>query len=252
MNSPAKRIPQNLEILRGQTQKGVNKIILEELLNRFNESSNKKILDLPCGDLEFLNYVNILFPNWELEGFDLFAPKANNKVLFTQMDLSQNFTTDVEEKFDLITCISGIMMFGNTQNFLVNCINRLKSDGTIIITNDNPATIKDRLSYIFLGRFRNFDQIFEDHETLTQLVLIQDLTRILRKNNIEIEKIIYSSFYAKDFLFLPFALIVYPFQMLYLLGRKTNLSRAFKISKYNFKQLFGRHYIVIGKKKGMQ
>jgi SAM-dependent methyltransferase len=166
------------------------------------------------------------------------------------MDLSQNFSTDEVEKFDLITCISGIMMFGNTDNFLVNCIKRLKTDGTIIITNDNPATIKDRLSYLFLGRFRIFDQFFEDHETLTQLVLIQDLTRILRKNNIEIEKIIYSSFYAKDFLFLPFAFAVYPFQMLYLLSRKTNLSLALKISKYNFKQLFGRHYIVIGKKKG--
>lgn len=250
MNSPVKRIPQNLEILRGQTQKGVNKIILEELLNRFNDGSEKKILDLPCGKLEFLNYVHILFPKWELEGFDLFTPPSNNKVLFTQMDLSKNFTTAEEEKFDLITCISGIMMFGNTENFLVNSIKRLNPDGTIIITNDNPATIKDRLSYLFLGRFRIFDQLFEDHETLTQLVLIQDLTRILRKNNIEIEKIIYTSFYAKDFIFLPFALAVYPFQMLYLLSRKTNLSLALKISKYNFKQLFGRHYIVIGKKKG--
>ena len=49
MNSNKRRIPQNIEILRGQTQKGVNKIILEELLERFNEGSKKKLLDLPCG-----------------------------------------------------------------------------------------------------------------------------------------------------------------------------------------------------------
>jgi 2-polyprenyl-3-methyl-5-hydroxy-6-metoxy-1,4-benzoquinol methylase len=253
MNSTKKSLPQNLEILRGQTQKDVNKIILQELLNKFNESSQKKALDLPCGNLEFLNHLHILFPNWQLEGFDLFPPAtANNKVNFTQMDLSKTFTTAEEEKFDLITCISGIMMFGNTENFLSNCIKRLNTDGTIIITNDNPATIKDRLSYLFLGRFRIFDQFFDDHETLTQLVIIQDLTRMFRKNNIEIEKIIYCSFYPKDFLFLPFALAVYPFQMLYLLSRKTNMSLALKMSKYNFKQLFGRHYIIIGKKKGMQ
>jgi 2-polyprenyl-3-methyl-5-hydroxy-6-metoxy-1,4-benzoquinol methylase len=249
MNSPQKKIPANLDILRGQTQKGVNKIILEELLNRFNDRSKIKTLDLPCGNLEFLNYVHALFPNWELEGFDLFAPASKNNVKFTQMDISKDFSISKEERFDLITCISGIMMFGNTENFLVNCTNRLNPNGTIIITNDNPATIKDRLAYLFLGRFRIFDQIFNDNDTLTQLVLIQDLSRILRKNNIEIEKIIYTSFYAKDFLFLPIALMIYPFQMLYLLGRKSNLSLAVKLSKYNFKQLFGRHYIVIGKKK---
>lgn len=249
MNSIKRRIPQNIEILRGQTQKGVNKIILEELLERFDESSQKKILDLPCGYLEFLNYVHILYPNWELEGADLYAPPHNDNVHFTQMDLSKDFIIPIDKKYDIITSISGIMMFGNTESFLVNCINRLNSEGTLIVTNDNPATIKDRLSYLFLGRFRIFDQLFEDHETMTQLVLIQDLTRILRKNNIEIEKITYSSFYSKDLLFLPFALIVYPFQMLYLLTRKTSFSKALKVSKYNFKQLFGRHYIIIGRKK---
>lgn len=44
MNSIKRRIPQNIEILRGQTQKGVNKIILEELLERFDESSQKRYL----------------------------------------------------------------------------------------------------------------------------------------------------------------------------------------------------------------
>ena len=249
MDSQKRKKLDNIDILRGQTQKGVNKTILQELLGRFNESSQKKILDLPCGGLEFLNYVHILYPNWELEGFDLYAPTFNNKVKFTQMDLSKNFSIPDEETFDIITCISGIMMFGNTENFIANSANRLNPHGTIIITNDNPATIKDRLAYLFLGRFRIFDQFFEDHETLTQLVLIQDLTRLLKKNNIEIEKIIYTSFYTKDFLFLPFALLVYPFQTLYLLSRKSHLSLAVKISKYNFKQLFGRHYIVIGRKK---
>lgn len=249
MNSIIKRIPDTLQIQRGQTQKGVNKIILEELLNRYESDSNKNILDLPCGYLEFLNYTHILFPNWTLNGADISAPANLHQVQFTQMDLSKPFTLPDEETFDVISSISGIMMFGNTEGFIENCIARLKRNGTFIITNDNPATIKDRISYLLLGRFRIFNQIFEDHETLTQLVLIQDLTRMLRKNGIEIEKIIYSSFYIKDLIFLPFAIMVYPFQMLYLLTRKTGLSRALIISKYNFKQLLGRHYIIIGKKK---
>ncbi len=249
MNSIKRRIPEDIEIQRGQTQKNVNKIILELLLSKYSEDSKKSILDLPCGYLEFLNYVHILFPNWQLHGSDLYIPPNIDKVNFTQMDLSKDFILPSEQKYDLITSISGIMMFGNTESFLINCIGRLNPNGTLVITNDNPATIKDRLSYLFLGRFRIFDQLFDDHETMTQLVLIQDLTRILRKNNIEIEKIIYCSFYPKDLVFLPFALIVYPFQMLYLLSRKTSLSKSLKISKYNFKQLFGRHYIIIGQKK---
>ena len=81
MDSQKRKKLDNIDILRGQTQKGVNKTILQELLGRFNESSQKRILDLPCGGLEFLNYVHILYPNWELEGFDLYAPTFNNKVI---------------------------------------------------------------------------------------------------------------------------------------------------------------------------
>jgi SAM-dependent methyltransferase len=248
MNSTKKRIPDNIVIPRGQTQKNVNKILLEKLINQFDRETSKSILDLPCGNLEFLSYVKQLFPNWDLKGADLFVPKATQDMNFIQMDLSKDFSLLKNEKFDIISSISGIMMFGNTSSFIESCISHLKPEGTLIVTNDNPATIKDRLSYLLLGRFRIFDQIFDDKETMTQLVLIQDLTRTLRINGIKINDITYCSFYPKDFIFLPFALMAYPFQMLYLLSRKKGLSNALKTSLYNFKQLFARHYIIIGTK----
>ncbi len=248
MKTRRKRLPENIHIVRGQTQKNVNKTILEELINRYDQQTGIKILDLPCGKLEFLNYVRILFPNSKLTGADIMPHPDTGTIVFHQKDLSKNFNFNDGETFDLITSISGIMMFGNTQCFIENCSKLLSKGGTLIITNDNPATIKDRISYLMLGRFRIFGQVFEDHETLTQLVLIQELVRLLRVNGIEITNVKYTSFYPKDLIYVPFALLVFPFQLAYLATRKTSLPKRLIYAKYAFRQMFCRHYIVYGKK----
>jgi len=241
-------LPVDLEINRGQTQKDVNKTVLETLLQIFPKDSAITTLDLPCGDMEYLSYMHSVFPNAKLHGADIEEKVVPNYVNFAQMDFTKNFAFPDTEIFDLITSISGIMVFGNTLGFLRNCISRLKKGGTLIITNDNPATATDRLAYLFLARYRIFKPVFEDDDTLTQIVPIQELCMVLRMHNIEIEKIEYTSFYLKDLIYLPVALLIYPFQLLYLLKLKSATPKSFKKAMYPFKSLFCKHYIVTGKK----
>ncbi|WP_299286815.1 class I SAM-dependent methyltransferase [uncultured Mucilaginibacter sp.] len=243
-----KTLPSNLNIVRGQTQKNVNRTLLTYLFNRFPKDMKMSILDLPCGNLEFLKYVKTLFPHSELTAADIVTPGATPGINFHQMDLTQNFTLSTGQKFDVVSSISGVMMFSNTLSFIRNCTERIKTGGTFILTNDNNATVKDRLAYFFLGRYRIFNLVFEDQELMTENVPIHELIRLMRKNHIRIDDITYTSFDMKDALFLPFALVAYVSQWLYLKRLNTKIPEDLKWKMYPFKHLLCKHYIIIGTK----
>ncbi|RYY06774.1 MAG: methyltransferase domain-containing protein, partial [Sphingobacteriaceae bacterium] len=184
-----KALPSHLTILRGQTQENVNQTILTNLYNQFPADTTISFLDLPCGNQEFLKYVKALFSLAELTGADICTPELTVGIGFRQMDLTQDFTLPAEKKFEVVSSISGVMMFSNTLRFVKNCADRLKNGGTFILTNDNNATIKDRLAYFFLGRYRIFNLVFEDQELMTENVPIHELVRLMRTNNIRIDNI---------------------------------------------------------------
>jgi 2-polyprenyl-3-methyl-5-hydroxy-6-metoxy-1,4-benzoquinol methylase len=236
----------DFEVARGETQKYVNENILKFLVKRFDKTDTIKILDMPCGNMLFDGYLKLIFPHAQIVGADIQEP-ISQVSQFVKMDLTKDFILPIEEKYDLITSISGIMMFGNTLSFITNCVHRLKPEGTFIITNDNSATIADKLFFLFLGRYRLFKPIFEDEETLIQNVSIQELCRLLRINGLEIETIDYTSIYAKDLIFFPIAFLIYPIQMLYLYY-KTKFSTPLVKLIFPFKQYFCRHYIIVTKK----
>jgi hypothetical protein len=240
--------PLPFEVPRGQTQTNVNQIILTYLYNLYPQDSTISFLDLPCGNLEFLESVKKIFPLASLTGTDLYAPAARDGIHFTQMDLTKDFALPAEQKFTIVSSISGVMMFSNTLSFIRNCSERIKIGGTFILTNDNNATIRDRLAYFFLGRFRIFNLVFEDKEPMTENVPIQELVRLMRTQGIRIDDIEYTSFYPIDVLFIPFALIAYLTQWLYLKRLKTQFPESLKWQMYPFKHLLGRHYIIRGTK----
>jgi Methyltransferase domain len=238
----------DLQIQRGETQKNVNYEVLKYLAKTFRKEQVFKGLDLPCGTMLFLTYLRTIFPKSELCGADIRIPESQEAARFIAMDLTKEFTIHKEEKFDVITSISGIMMFGNTSGFVSNCSTRLKKDGHFIITNDNSATIIDKLSFLFLGRYRIFKPMYEDSEQLTQNIPIQEVCRLLRINGLVIEKIKFSSFYIKDLVFLPLAVLLYPIQLLYLWRYKTGLPENLKWQMFSFKHYFCKHYIIITRK----
>jgi 2-polyprenyl-3-methyl-5-hydroxy-6-metoxy-1,4-benzoquinol methylase len=242
-------LPADFIVVRGQTQKDVNRSVLTTLVNSFSADAPLNVLDLPCGNLEFLQYVAQLFPQATLSGADIAAPTTKNAVVsFFETDLTKEFALPAQPVFDLITSISGVMMFGNTLSFVRNCVARLKPGGTIVITNDNSATIIDRVAYLLFGRYRLFKPLYEDTEELTQYVPLQELCRLLRTHGIAIEQIEYTSFYRKDLLFWPLALLIYPIQKLYLRRLPTQLPPGLIAQMYPFKHLFGKHYIITGRK----
>lgn len=70
----------------------------------------------------------------------------------------------------MVSSISGIMCFGNTDQFLRHCARQLRPGGLLLITNDNCATVRDRLSYLFLGRARRFQWLYEPGDGIVQQV----------------------------------------------------------------------------------
>lgn len=237
-----------LKIERGETQKDVNTTVLTELVNIFDNKKPIKVLDLPCGEKLFLSYLKALFPSAELHGADIMVPKMIEDITFHKMDLTREFTISDNEQFDLVTSISGVMMFSNTKSFVENCSRRLKPGGTLVLTNDNSSTIIDRLSFLSIGRLRQFKLVFEDNEAMTQNIPIQELIRLLRNNGIEVNKITYTSFYPKDLKYLPFVLLMAPIQMLYLGLVKTTLPKPLIRQMFSIKQFLYKHYVIYGTK----
>jgi 2-polyprenyl-3-methyl-5-hydroxy-6-metoxy-1,4-benzoquinol methylase len=240
-------LPENFDIERGETQRNVNASVLKNLVGRIPPQA--KILDLPCGTQIFLEYLKQLHPMTELIGADIVQPDKVEGIEFVKMDLTKEFEIPRQEQFDVITSISGVMMFSNTQSFVENCAVRLKKNGIFLVTNDNSLTIMDRLRYLFLGRVRLFNPLYEDNESMTQNIPIMELIRLMRVNGMDIEKIQYTSMYLRDLIFLPLVLLIYPIQYLYLLRIKSSLPKEIKNRAYSFKHLLFRHYIIIGKKR---
>lgn len=237
------------DIPHANTQKNVNKAVFEHLLAEIDTKKTFKWLDIPCGAGELLDFAHKIYPNAVLNGADiaLLTPKRDF-VNFKQVDLSKEIAFETNEKFDLITSVSGVMMFGNTQFFVENISQNLAENAKIIISNDNCFTIRDRLSYLFLGRLRRFKLFFEKTDGLTQLVPQQEIYRLLDKNNISVKSVIYTSFYTEDLLFLPFFLLILPFQYFYLMKIKSEIPKKIRWQMFGWKSLLFRHYFFVGEK----
>ncbi|MEJ7558078.1 MAG: class I SAM-dependent methyltransferase [Pedobacter sp.] len=244
-----KPLPPHIDIERAQTQLGVNRTVLTYIYNKFEDKPDFTALDLPCGNAEFLTCLKQLFPASSLTGGDMLTPSKTDHINFYQMDLTEDFPFANDARFDMVTSISGVMMFSNTLRFLKNCTYHLKPGGTFILTNDNSSNIKDRLAFLILGRYRLFNLVFEDDQPMTENVPINELVRIIRNHDIEIEDILYTSLYKKDWIYAPIAAIVYATQYLYLKRMKTRIPEALKWKMYPFKHLLCRHYIIYGKKR---
>ncbi|MFM6982728.1 MAG: methyltransferase domain-containing protein [Chitinophagaceae bacterium] len=248
--NPKTGLPFHLRVERGETQKDVNTSVLKELIKRIDTNRIFKAIDLPCGSGGFLKYIHAIFPKANLSGADIVMPldvPENTKCY--QMDLTKDFEIPETEKYDLITSISGIMMFGNTQNFIENCSRRLETGGLLVLTNDNASTIIDRLAFLFLGRHRQFPLVFEDNQGITQNIPVQEVVRLLRANKFEIDKVEYTSFYRKDLKFLPFILLFAPFQYLYIKTIKTSIKKEVISQMFGLKQYLHKHYIIYAIKK---
>lgn len=237
-------------IEKGNTQKGVNFRVLKFLHQYFQGSKTlSSLLDAPCGQGEFLKAVKQFFPKAELEGQDLFAsPLPEIKQHFRKGDLKVTFTGLDDRKFDVITCISGVMVFDHVSGFIENASRHTKTEGLFVLTNDNILTVRDRLSFLFFGRLKRFKLHYSVEEGNWNVLLVQALWKLLRLNKFEVIKVEYCSYYAEDILFLPLALILFPIWWMFIHFGKGEMDAQTRKQLFPFAALLARHYIIYSRK----
>ncbi|MFD1470714.1 class I SAM-dependent methyltransferase [Hymenobacter caeli] len=235
---------------RGNTQINVNREVLRYLLERSGLGPASRALDAPCGKGEFLAVLRRCWPGATLAACDLLPEGPPVPGLrYQQTDLTQPFDLSEGQPFDLVTSISGVMMFGNTRNFVASCAAQLRPGGVLIMTNDNILAMRDRVSYLLLGRVRHFPLLFDTDENMPQLVQQQELKRLFEVNDVELQEVIYTALYPKDWLFMPLALLLYPVQWLYLRRLPHGTSQKLRHQMFGLSSLLKRHYIFIGRKR---
>ncbi len=238
MNPPdLKTIP------RGNTCHGVNHAVFEHLVADGRDLSRSALLDVPCGDETFVKFLRSTFPRARVVGCDRRLPAGGPDGAFATVNAARPFSLGGEQ-FDVVCCISGVMEFDNTLQFFESCRSHLKDDGVFIVTNDNIASARDRLTFLALGKTRRFE-LFADSDRPTWKVLpIQNLLRLLHDAGFSVRSIRYVPVRAKDWLLLPFALLLWPGQWLYATFARGTMPVARRRMLFPFISLLSRHYVV--------
>ncbi|MCX7978117.1 MAG: class I SAM-dependent methyltransferase [Bdellovibrionaceae bacterium] len=237
------------QIEKGNTQLGVTQAIAEQLHRRFQEQG-LSLLDVPCGAGEFLRSLRRWKPKWSLAGVELFAtPVPEVSDIVTQADARKFAELFPGRKFDVVTSISGVMVFDNPTAHLQEIHKVLANDGLLFITNDNVLTIRDRLNFLFFGRFKRFKLNYDPAEGNWNLILPQGLWKLLVQNNFEFEDCLYTSIRAEDWIFLPLVAIFYPIWLLEILFGKGSMPKAVRRKLFSWRALLARHYIIVTRRK---
>lgn len=236
-----------MDIERGNTQDGVNVEVIDRLRDR--AGSEFALLDVPSGRGSFLRAVRGLFPKAHVLGVDLFEEPFPDVREFFVRGSSADWSFAAGKKFDVITCISGVMCFDNVSDFFKQASAHLNPGGQLVVTNDNVLTVRDRLSFLFFGRVKRFRKIYRETEGNWNILLIQALWKLYRQNGLEIESVRFTSRRLEDHLLWPLALLIYPFEFLYLCALKSEMPLRERLRLFPPSALISRHYVMVGIKK---
>lgn len=240
----------SLPIPHGNTQPQVNGELIVELSLYLDGKESPQLLDLPCGDASFLEYLSLRFPESrcygvEIERMPVHEERKNIHLVYT--DLSKPF--ELHEKFDAITSVSGVMEFENTSLFLENCYEHLKPNGLLLLTNDNISTLRDRYSFFLFGKFRRFALNLWPGFATYKAISVQELYKMVKERGFEIERVVYTAARIEDWFLLPIALLIYPFQAMYFLREKSPMPRKIRFALFPLRALLCRHYFFVAKKR---
>ena len=231
-------------ILRGNTAPGVNRWVIE-YLSAADCTDEAKLLDIPCGDGTFLDAVKRVFPKMRTYAADIAHPGRDFGHGFFQIDARRGLAAEITEKFDVITCISGVMEFDNTLSFFESLRAIVTPECLLIVTNDNLLSVRDRILYLLFGRHRQYKLAIAHYAPTWKILPLQNLDRILSDAGFEVKKIRFVRPGRKEYFWLPLAALIYPFQFLYLKLAEGSADRRRKLEMYPFISLLSRHYVVI-------
>lgn len=233
-------------IPRGNTSAGVNRTIIEYLLSTLEPGATGNLLDIPCGNGEFLDSVKRFYPEMETYGADITQPPNGFEHHFTKIDAAHFSPPQVGTRFRIVACISGVMEFDNTLTFFEGLRKLLDQEGELIVSNDNLLTVRDRILYLLFGRHRQYKMAIPFGAPTWKIVPLQNLLRILHDAGFEATSIRYVPPRSSDWIWLPLAAVIFPFQYLYLRSKDEEQDLTFKRAMFPFVSLLSRHYIVVG------
>ena len=233
---------------KGNTQKGVNQQVYRFLSEGADLARPLKMIDVPCGDGIYADFIKKRHPQSQLTGVDFFTNAKDQNFDFHKLKAHEYFDQQKPKDIDVITCISGVMCFDGIVDLFEAFDQALKPGGLLIVTNDNVMTIRDRLSFLIFGQFKRFKLLYAKNEGNWNLVLPQALRMLFQRHGFKNIKVKYTSTYSEDYLFLPLAILVYPVFLLYLMTRKSDLSQVQRRQLFPFQVLLARHYVISGQK----
>jgi cyclopropane fatty-acyl-phospholipid synthase-like methyltransferase len=238
-----------LQIPKGNTAVQVNATAFK-MLNA-GLARRERVLDLPCGEGEWLGFLKSQYPQKTYFGADLRADLPNFDFEFKSLDMTKEALPWKE--LDLVTSISGIVCFGNHLRFFREVHANLKPGGHFLVTNDNHWTLRDRFYFLIFGSFKRFPLVYRPGEGNTQATTIMNVIDSLEKAGFELEDVRYTSARAEDYLWVPFAAILWLIQGLAVAsasgGKNPRFAKNLVKKIYPFKALWCRHYLILAKKK---
>lgn len=155
-----------------------------------NHNPRASILDIGCGNGNFLQYMNKGNELFSLTGIDLYKNDPHHEIEFIDSDF---FTYEFNKQFDVVVSLATIEHISDIQIFMKKMYQVCKPSGLLILmtVNDNGIIYKlSRLAYRFgFGKFYN--RLYSAHHlnhfnvsSLKQLVLLSNLeiVKIIRHN----------------------------------------------------------------------
>ncbi len=195
------------------------------------------LLDVPCGRGNLLRHVTKTFPYSTTVGADIAIP-ADLNTRSVRIDGAHSTLSEMGEIFDVVTCVSGVMEFGNTLAFFEDVRSVIANDGLLLVTNDNLLTVRDRILYFLGGRFGQYPLDLE-HETPTwQITPVQNIVRVLRDAGFKIESLSFVPVRKANWLWLPLALPLFIANRL-----RAKVPPAFGELR-SLRSLMSRHYVL--------
>lgn len=227
----------------------IESYILSKIADISGAREKFKILDLPCGHGNLIFPLKEKYPSAQIFGSDFeISKKLSQENNIIQADCSQPLPKDFPTQFDIVTSLRAPGDINNTAQFIANLCMSLEPGGTLILSNDNFLSVRDRVEYFLFGRFRRYSIFVRPHGPTFQPIGISVLRKLLLENKMEVVGVKYLGALPEDFLFLPLALPIFLFQFLYIYFEKSEAPISERKMYYSFSSLLQRHYVIVARK----
>lgn len=153
-----------------------------------NKTSDKKILDIACNDGSQLNHFSA--KGWDTYGVD---PAENINCTNNQHTIFKDFfnfefSTTLNEKFDVILAQNVVAHVDDVHDFIRGCKNIMKDDGTLYIQTSQCNMIKNN----------EFDTIYHEHHSFFS---IQSMKMLLESQGLYLARVEKTFIHGTSYLF---------------------------------------------------